>query len=87
MNTGIIETESGLILPGHPFFNDYLHGTLPPGWRNYAESNPDFAFVARSGAGLLEAVNAAQLDEYIEGGEYDEWLEESGQLENDELFY
>lgn len=74
-----IETEAGLILPGHPFFDEYLYGTLPPSWRNFAEHNPDFAFVARSGSGILEAVDPAGLDEYIEGGEYDEWLEECGE--------
>lgn len=83
MNQYLIETPAGLILPGHPFFNDYLYSQLPPGWRNFAESNPDFAFVARSGTGILEAVNQAELDEYIEGGEYDQWLEESDQTEDD----
>lgn len=87
MNNCIIETESGLILPGHPFFNDYLHGSLPPGWQNYAERHPDFAFVARSGSGVLEAVNSYELEEYLEGGEYDQWLEESDQLEEDEFLY
>lgn len=86
MNAYTIETESGIILPGHPFFNDYLHGNLPPGWRNFSEHNPDFAFVARSGSGVLEAVNAAELEEYIEGGEYDQWMEESDQLEDNDFF-
>ncbi|GAX43444.1 hypothetical protein NIES4075_44570 [Tolypothrix sp. NIES-4075] len=74
----IVETPSGIILPGHPFFDQYLYGTLPPGWRNYAFHNPDFAFVARAGSGLLEAVSEDELDEYLEGGEYDDRLEEIG---------
>ncbi|MBW4644760.1 MAG: hypothetical protein KME23_17655 [Goleter apudmare HA4340-LM2] len=74
-----IETEAGLILPGHPFFDEYLYGTLPPDWRDYAYHNPDFAFVARAGSGMLEAVTEAEMVKYVEGGEYDQWLEESGQ--------
>lgn len=66
----MLETESGLILPGHPFFDDYLHATLPPNWRDFAYHNPEFAFVVRAdGSGLLEAVNEAELEEYCEDGE------------------
>jgi hypothetical protein len=71
-----IETESGLILPGHPFFDDYLYATLPPGWRNFAYHNPDFAFVARAGSRVLEAVTAAEMEEYCYGGELDEVQED-----------
>jgi hypothetical protein len=68
-----IETEAGLILPGHPFFDQYLHATLPPDWRNFAYHNPDFAFVVRAdGSGLLEAVNEDELEEYVEDGELDQ---------------
>lgn len=73
-----IETESGLILPGHPWFEEYLYSTLPPSWRNFAYHNPDFAFVARTGSGLLEAVTEDELEEYLEGGEYDQLIEERG---------
>jgi hypothetical protein len=83
MTTLPIETESGLILPGHPFFDDYLYSTLPPGWRNFAEYNTDFAFVARAGSGVLEAVDSAGLSEYVEGGEYDQWIEECGDDDGD----
>ncbi|MGF1987244.1 MAG: hypothetical protein RMY62_005210 [Nostoc sp. ZfuVER08] len=78
-----IETESGLILPGHPFFNDYLYCTLPPTWRNFAFHNPDFAFVVRSGSGILEAVTEDEMEEYVQGGEYDQWLEECGDDDED----
>lgn len=70
-----IETEAGLILPGHPFFNDWLYATLPPSWRDFAFHNPDFCFVAREGSGLLEAVSEKDMEEYVEGGEYDLVLE------------
>jgi hypothetical protein len=81
----MIETESGIILPGHPFFDDYLYSTLPPNWRDYAYRNPDFAFVVRpNGSGLLEAVNEEELDDYLESGEYDERLTE---IKDDDLIY
>jgi hypothetical protein len=67
-----------LILPGHPLFEATLQSTLPPGWRQFAHSNPEFGFVARAGSGILEAVSYKDLEEYIEGGEYDERLEEMG---------
>ncbi|WP_242049315.1 MULTISPECIES: hypothetical protein [Nostocales] len=71
-----IETEAGLILPGHPFFDQYLYSSLPPGWQN--NFNSDFAFVARAGSGILEVVTEDELAEYCEGGEYDQLLEERG---------
>ncbi|WP_196517084.1 hypothetical protein [Nostoc sp. WHI] len=80
----VIETESGLILPGHPFFDDWLYCTLPPTWRNFAYHNPNFAFVARSGSGLLEAVTEDEMEDYIEGGEYDQRLEECGDYDDDD---
>ncbi len=81
----MIETESGIILPGHPFFEQYLYCTLPPNWRNFAYCNPDFAFIASPGSnGLLKAVTDDELEEYLEGGEYDERLNE---MENDDLIY
>jgi hypothetical protein len=79
-----IETEAGLILPGHPFFDDFLYCTLPPGWKDFAFHNSDFAFVGRSGSGLLEAVSAQEFNEYVEGGEYDERLEELSEVNGDD---
>lgn len=72
MTTLPIETESRLILPGHPFFEDYLYSSFPPGWRDFAYHNCDFAFVARSGSRVLEAVTASEMEEYVYGGELDE---------------
>ncbi|HEY9696749.1 MAG TPA: hypothetical protein V6D10_05770 [Trichocoleus sp.] len=74
-----------LILPGHPLFNATLGAALPPGWLDVANSSGgEFAFVARSGSGLLEPVFGAALDEYLEGGEYDERLGEIDEVEPDE---
>lgn len=67
-----------LILPGDELFEVTLHSTLPPNWQEFAYSNPDFGFVARAGSSILEAVSLQDLEEYIEGGEYDERLEKMG---------
>lgn len=78
-----IETEAGLILPGHPDFEAWLHQNFPPDWGDFAYSNPDFAFVVRSDSRILEAVSHEEMEEYIEGGEYDELLDGMDNLENE----
>lgn len=68
-----------LILPGDPEFDRTL-SSPPPNWRSVAARHRgEFAFVARSGSGLLEPVSYQELDEYLEGGEYAQRLQESGQ--------
>lgn len=63
---------SNLILPGDPEFAQTL-GCLPPDTSQIrAETNGDFALVARADTGLLEAVPWAVAQEYIYGGELDE---------------
>lgn len=64
-----------LLLPGDPEFSRIL-ATPPPNWSHFARSEPDFAFVVRADTGLLEPVGQADLDEYLEGGEYDDRLAE-----------
>lgn len=64
-----------LLLPGDPEFDRAL-ATPPPNWRQFAANQPSFAFVARAGSGILEPVSMADLEDYIEGGEYDERLDE-----------
>ncbi|MBD2090979.1 hypothetical protein H6F67_14075 [Microcoleus sp. FACHB-1515] len=71
-----------LLLPGDPEFNRVL-ATPPPNWRHFAQSTPDFAFVARAGSGILEPVSIADLEDYLEGGEYDDRLEEIGEGEDE----
>lgn len=75
-----------LILPGDPEFNATL-ATPPPNWRQVAASlSGEYAFVARTGSGLLEPVSFRELDEYLEGGEYDERMDEiAAEEEGDEL--
>lgn len=68
--------EPLIMLPDHPQFGRIL-ATPPP------EPDRSRCFVARSGSGVLEAVNDSQLDDYLEGGEYDQvmavWDEETPQ--------
>lgn len=75
-----------LILPGDPEFSETL-ATPPPNWREIAARlSGEFAFVARSQSGILEPVSLSELDEYIEGGEYDERLEELGEDDLEEWY-
>lgn len=65
-----------LILPGDPEFDEIL-ATPPPNWREVAANlSGEFAFAARAGSGILEPVSMRELDDYIEGGEYDDRLAE-----------
>lgn len=71
-----------LILPGDPEFNEIL-ATPPPNWGQVAARlSGEFAFVARADSGILEPVSMRELDDYIEGGEYDMRLE---QLDDEDL--
>ncbi|MBD2095129.1 hypothetical protein H6F90_08170 [Trichocoleus sp. FACHB-591] len=71
------ESRSNLILPGDPEFDQTLGLTLPPDWQVVASSSPEFSLVARvDQGGVLSAVPWEEAQEYIEGGEYDERLEE-----------
>jgi len=68
-----------LILPGDPEF-DLTLASPPPNWQQVAaQHRGEFAFVARSGSGLLEPVSFQELEEYLEGGEYAQRLQDSGQ--------
>lgn len=70
-----------LILPGDPEFEATL-ATPPPNWGAIAaQHSGEFAFVARSGSGILEPVSTRELDDYLEGGEYAQRLQESNQQE------
>lgn len=80
--------KPNLILPGDPEFDVTLGCTIPPNWRHYAENHPDFAFVARAGqGGVLTPMNWDEVEEYLEGGEYEERLLESEDDDLIEEFY
>lgn len=66
-----------LLLPGDPGFDETL-SVLPFGWMSVAQATGgEFAFVCRAGSGgLMEAVPWDEVEEYVEGGEWDERLEE-----------
>lgn len=71
-----------LILPGNPLFDLTLATALTPGWRQAAERcNAQVAFVAEPGSGLLRPATPDELVDYLEGGEYDDRLEEIGETE------
>lgn len=77
---------TGLILPGDPEFEQTL-ATPPPGWRETARQDGDsYAFVVEPGSGLMRCVGMRSLTDYLEGGEYDERLEEIGTDEADPDF-
>jgi hypothetical protein len=66
-------TSRSLILPGDPGFYETL-ATPPPGWRDAICGQDNYAFVVRANTGLAEPVGMRELEEYLEGGEYDERL-------------
>uniref|UniRef100_A0A832H5L3 Uncharacterized protein n=1 Tax=Oscillatoriales cyanobacterium SpSt-402 TaxID=2282168 RepID=A0A832H5L3_9CYAN len=74
-----------ILLPGDPGFEETL-SILPFGWCSVANAtNGEFAFVARAGnGGLLEAVPWDEVEEYVEGGEWDERLQEIGEDDDEE---
>lgn len=72
--------ERRLLLPGDPGFQEILGMAVPPGWQQSAAGlSGDFAFVADAHTGLLRTASFDELDDYIEGGEYEERLRNSDQ--------
>lgn len=66
-----------LILPGDPEFNFTLATSPPPNWRQAAAKGGGFVnFVIEPNSGLMRPVTPEELTEYLEGGEYDERLDE-----------
>lgn len=74
-----------LILPGDPLFDFTLSTAKRPDWGQAAAADGDsYAFIAEPGSGLMRPATMGELREYLEGGEYDERLEELGEEEEDE---
>lgn len=65
-----------LILPGNPLFDLTLSTAAPPNWRDVAVKHDTFAFVAEPGSGIMRPASPDDLQDYLEGGEYDERLDE-----------
>jgi hypothetical protein len=68
-----------LFLPGDPGFDETL-ATPPPDWgRAAAADGQSYAFVVRPGSGgVAEAVTLEELEDFLDGGEYEERLQEIG---------
>ncbi len=62
---------SKLILPGNPLFDFTLDTTPPPGWQSSIAVDGFAGFVI-SASGLMRPATPDELDEYLDGGEYDE---------------
>ena len=60
-----------LILPGNPLFHWTLGTVMPP------TEDKSVNYVFRKDSLVAEAVDEADLDEYLEGGEYDEIMDDS----------
>lgn len=70
-----------LILPGNPLF-DLTLASPPPNWGEVAARDGNsVSFVADPVSGIFRAVTEAELDEYLEGGEYEERLIEIGEFD------
>lgn len=63
------ESHLLLLLPGDPGFNEIL-ATPPP------DPGRQYAYVVRAGQQAAEYVSAEDLQDYLEGGEYDQRLSE-----------
>lgn len=66
-----------LVLPGDPLFLPTL-ATPPP-----TQGQPYCNFICRAGSDVLEVATQKDLDEYLEGGEYDERLSQINQNQID----
>ncbi|NEO34280.1 MAG: hypothetical protein F6K36_28530 [Symploca sp. SIO3C6] len=70
-----------LILPGNPWFEITL-ATLLPDWQQAAAKDGNtYAFVASAEDGLLRAVSSKELEDYLNGGEYQQRLEVINDME------
>lgn len=59
-----------LILPGSPLYYQTL-ASPPP-----LAGGQERLFVVRTGSGILEPATPSEMREYLDGGEYDQRLEE-----------
>ena len=69
-----------IMTPESPFFYKILHGSLPPGWKSEVDSEFSRIFVVDHATGILRPTTGAELDEYVCGGEYDDFNEDDGCL-------
>ncbi|HEY9663805.1 MAG TPA: hypothetical protein V6C65_35605 [Allocoleopsis sp.] len=60
-----------LFLPGDPGFQETLENPDLFNWVHFANQKGQATFVVRAETGLLDCVNDEELEEYLNGGEYD----------------
>lgn len=71
-----------LILPGDFEYDETLAAVLPPNWQSQVNAwNGDYGFVVDSQTGMLRVENSQGIREYVNGGEYDERLEQIDELD------
>ncbi|MEM9118222.1 MAG: hypothetical protein AAGD09_10110 [Cyanobacteria bacterium P01_F01_bin.56] len=65
-----------LILPGHPLFHRTTDTAIPPEWQELAASMGQLPnFIVDAATGLMRpAQNQQELDDYLDGGEYEQRL-------------
>jgi hypothetical protein len=79
-NYARISPHNRLIMtPEEPFFWEILQTTPPPGWKQQVDSDHSGIFVCDAVTGIMRPATHDELDEYVEGGEYDEVLGEENE--------
>lgn len=59
-----------IITPNHPDFWSILHSSPPPNWRDDIRGN--IAYIAPDNNGILQPVNAEDLEQYDDESELEE---------------
>lgn len=60
------------MLPSDPGFHEILQSTVPPGWLQHKHQHWGESAIAIRANGIAEIVSFEELDEYLEGGEYEQ---------------
>ena len=60
-----------IITPNHPDFWTILHSSPPPNWRDSIRG--DIAYIAPDNNGILQPVNAEDLEQYDDESELEEY--------------
>lgn len=68
--------QKSIILPGDPVFDYTLANALPPSWHSQTHDNDCCALVMDATTNLLRPATNSELEDYLEGGEYEQVSEE-----------
>ncbi|MEO1741301.1 MAG: hypothetical protein AAFR99_05775 [Cyanobacteria bacterium J06629_9] len=79
ISAGLLSPQGLIMLPGHPLYDLTLFQDLPPGWQAQAarDHGDGQVFIHRVGSALMTPATENELQDYLQGGEYDEWLTET----------